>query len=185
MMYDLPKSLTVSGAEYAIRSDFREILDIIEILNDEEMTESERAFVTLLFFYPDFENMPSEDYQEAVEQCFWFLNGGKSEATAEKNPPRLMDWKQDFPYIIAPVNRVIGHEIRADEYLHWWTFLSAYMEIGECTFSQIVHIREAKIRGRKLDASDQEWYRRNREIVDLKTKYTTAEEELLKKWGGG
>lgn len=185
MMYDLPKSLTVSGAEYTIRSDFREILDIIEILNDEEMTESERAYVTLLFFYPDFENIPPEDYQEAIEQCFWFINGGKSEAERDKNPPRLMDWQQDFPYIIAPVNRVIGHEIRADAYLHWWTFLAAYMEIGECTFAQIVHIREAKNRGKKLDASDKEWYLRNREIVDLKTKYTTAEEELLKKWGGG
>ena len=58
MMYSLPKSLTVCGTEYEIRADFREILDIIEILNDEVMTESERAFVTLLFFYPDFENMP-------------------------------------------------------------------------------------------------------------------------------
>ena len=184
-MYSLPKSLTVCGKEYEIRSDFREILDIIEILNDEELVESERAFVTLLFFYPEFEDMPPEDYQEALEQCFWFINGGKQEAAGGSPPPRLMDWQQDFPYIIAPVNRVIGHEIRADDYLHWWTFLSAYMEIGECTFAQIVHIREAKTRGRKLDASDQEWYRRNRDIVDLKTKYTTEEEELLMKWGGG
>lgn len=185
MMYGLPKSLAVCGKEYEIRSDFREILDIIEILNDEELAESERAFVTLLFFYTEFDDMPPEDYQEALEQCFWFLNGGKHEMAEDRNPPRLMDWQQDFPYIIAPVNRVIGHEIRADAYLHWWTFLSAYMEIGECTFAQIVHIREAKSRGRKLDASDQEWYRRNRELVDLKTKYTSAEEELLKKWGGG
>ena len=185
MSYDLPKSLEVCGEEYAIRSDFREILDIIEILNDEELKGSERAFVTLLFFYPEFENIPVDAYQEALEQCFWFINGGKNESQKDKNLPRLMDWKQDFQYIIAPVNRVIGHEIRADAHLHWWTFLSAYMEIGECTFAQIVHIREARCRGRKLDASDQEWYRRNREIVDLKTKYTGAEEELLKKWGGG
>lgn len=184
MIYDLPKSLEVCGEVYEIRSDFREILDIIEILNDEELVESERAFVTLLFFYPGFGNMPTESYQEALEQCFWFINGGKHEVAGDKNPPRLMDWQQDFPYIISPVNRVIGHEIRADAYLHWWTFLSAYMEIGECTFAQMVHIREAKLRGNKLDASDQEWYRRNRDIVDLKTKYTSAEEELFKKWGG-
>ena len=70
MIYDLPKSLEVCGEVYEIRSDFREILDIIEILNDEELAESERAFVTLLFFYPEFENMPAESYQEALEQCF-------------------------------------------------------------------------------------------------------------------
>lgn len=131
MIYDLPKTLEVNGTEYEIRSDFREILDIIEILNDEELKDSERAFVTLLFFYPDFENLPPECYQEALEQCFWFINGGRFDDESQGNPPRMMDWQQDFPYIIAPVNRVIGHEVRADAYLHWWTFLSAYMEIGE------------------------------------------------------
>jgi hypothetical protein len=58
------------------------------------------------------------------------------------------------------------------------------MEIGECTFAQIVHIRDSRNRGKPLDASDKEWYRRNRDIVDLKTRYTGAEEDLLKKWGG-
>lgn len=79
---------------------------------------------------------------------FWFINGGEYEDQMEKKPPRLMDWEQDFQYIIAPVNHVIGREIRADAYLHWWTFLSAYMEIGECTFAQIVRIRDAKSRGK-------------------------------------
>lgn len=185
MIYELPKSLEVGGTEYEIRSDFREILDIIEILNDVELKEQERGFFTLLFFYPDFENIPADHHREAIEQCFWFINGGKHDQTAGKKPPRLMDWEQDFPYIIAPVNRVIGREIRADAYLHWWTFLSAYMEIGECTFAQIVHVRDAKNRGKPLDASDKEWYRKNRELVDLKTRYTSDEEEFFRKWGGG
>lgn len=184
MIYDLPKSLTVCGTEYEIRSDFREVLDIIGILNDGELEKQERAFVTLLFFYPGFKKMPVAHYQEAIEQCYWFINGGKHDQPDEKSSPRLLDWEQDFPFIISPVNRVIGHEIRADTYLHWWTFLSAYMEIGECTFAQIVHIRDAKNRGKPLGASDKEWYRRNQDIVDLKTRYTSAEEELFKKWGG-
>lgn len=185
MIYDIPKSLEVCGTEYEIRSDFREVLDILEVLNDVELKEQERGVIVLLFFYPQFAEMPPEHYQDAIEQCFWFINGGEYETKTDKNPPRLMDWQQDFQYIIAPVNRVIGHEIRADAYLHWWTFLSAYMEIGECTFSQIVHIRDAKNRGKKLDASDREWYQKNRKLVDIKTKYTSNEEELLKLWGGG
>lgn len=183
MIYDLPKSLEVGGHDYEIRSDFRDVLEVIGIMNDIDLEGGERAFVTLLFFYPEFETMPPHDYQEALEKCYWFINGGKNEETKD-NAPALMDWEQDFPYIIAPINRVIGHEVRADKYLHWWTFLSAYMEIGECTFSQIVHIRDMQHHG-KLDAGDREWYKRNRDIVDLKTKYTAAEEDLLKKWGGG
>lgn len=183
MIYYLPQSLEIGGREYAIRSDFREVLEIIGIMNDVDLEEWERAYVTLLFFYPEFKEMPPDDYQEAIRKCYWFVSGGKDEQP-EESAPILMDWEQDFPYIIAPVNRVIGHEVRADKYLHWWTFLAAYMEIGECTFSQIVHIRDTQHRGKKLDASDKEWYSRNRDIVDLKTKYSTAEEDLLKKWGG-
>lgn len=132
-----------------------------------------------------------EDYEAAIRECFWFINGGKYEESSKKKP-RLVAWEQDFPYIAAPINRVLGYEIRAVEYdpetntggLHWWTFLSAYMEIGDCLFAQVVGIRSKKARGKKLDASDQEFYRRNRDLVDIKARYTEAEEELLKQWTG-
>ena len=45
-----------------------------------------------------------------------------------------MDGEQDFPFIVGPVNRVLGKEIQSLKYLHWWSFLSAYTEIGDCTF---------------------------------------------------
>lgn len=185
MIYGLPKSLQVCGEEYAIRTDFREILDIMEILNDTEIKDKERGFLTLLYFYPDFEDMPLQSHQEALEKCFWFINGGKENDRSGKKEPRLMDWEQDFPYIIAPINRVLGQESRAAEYLHWWTFLSAYMEIGECTFAQIIHVRDLRNRGKPLDKMDREWYRKNHKMVDLKTRYTSTEEEILKQWGGG
>lgn len=185
MIYDLPHSLMVGGEEWEIRTDFRCILDIMEILNDTNINDRERSYLALLFFYPDFENMPRESYQEAITKCFWFLNGGKKDEQAGRKAPRLMDWEQDFPYIIAPINRVMGHEIREDKHLHWWTFLSAYMEIGECTFAQIVHIRDQRSKGKPLDKTDKEWYRRNQKLVDLKTRYTSAEEDILKQWGGG
>ena len=185
MIYDLPHSLMVGGEEWEIRTDFRCILDIMEILNDTDINDRERSYLALLFFYQDFENMPRENYQEAITQCFWFLNGGRQDEQAGRKAPRLMDWEQDFPYIIAPINRVMGHEIREDKHLHWWTFLSAYMEIGECTFAQIVHIRDQRSKGKSLDKTDKEWYRRNQKLVDLKTRYTNAEEDILKQWGGG
>lgn len=184
MIYGLPKTVCVAGTEYSIRSDFREILDIMEILNDVKLPKQERLFLTLLFFYTDFDRIPPEHYEEAIRRCYWFINGGRSEDSAQGKRPRLMDWEQDFPYIISPVNRVIGHEIRADAYLHWWTFLAAYMEIGECTFAQIVHIREMRSKGKPLDKADKEWYRRNQRIVDLKEEITETEENILKLWGG-
>ena len=95
-----------------------------------------------------------------------------------------MDWSQDFRYIAAPINRVLGKEIREMEYLHWWTFISAYYEIGDCLFAQIVRIRSLKAKGKPLDKTDQEWYRDNRELVDLKTSFTEAEDAVVNAWLG-
>ena len=60
----------------------------------------------------------------------------------------LMDWEQDAPIIIPSVNRVLGKEIRALPYLHWWTFMGAYMEIGESLFSQVVSLRKKRTQKR-------------------------------------
>ena len=93
--------------------------------------------------------------------------------------------EQDFRYIVAPINRVVGQEIRAVEYYHWWSFISAYYEIGDCLFAQIVRIRDKKARGKPLDKEEQKFYRENRHMVDFHTNYTDAENALLKKWVGG
>jgi hypothetical protein len=66
MMYDLPDSVRVGGTEYPVRTDFRVILDIFEVLNDPELTDTERGFLTLLFFYPDLTDIPQEHLEEAI-----------------------------------------------------------------------------------------------------------------------
>lgn len=183
MIYDLPESVELDGKEYAIRSDFRAILGIIEILNDLELTEQERGFLSLLLFYKEFDDIPIMLYQEAIDKMMWFINYGDNTAHDE-NPPKLMDWEKDYPVIIAPVNRVLGHDARTEKHLHWWTFLGAYMEIGDCTFAQIVSIRNKLRKGEQLDKSDREWYNKNKNLVDMEQSYTSEEMELLEKWGG-
>ena len=133
MMYALPTSLLVCGSEYEIRSDYRAVLDICTALSDNELDGQEKAVVALDILYPAFADMPPEHYEEAIRQCFWFINCGGEEDQTQK-PPKLMDWEHDFKHIVAPINRVVGKEIRAMDYLHWWSFISAYYEIGDCTF---------------------------------------------------
>lgn len=183
MMYELPTSLVVCGSEYQIRSDYRAVLDICTALSDSELNDEDKAFVVLGIFYPDFEKMPQDHYQQAIEKCFWFINCG--DETQNRRTPKLMDWEQDFRYIVAPINRVVGQEVRAVGYLHWWTFISAYYEIGDCLFAQIVRVRDKKAKGTPLDKEEQKFYRENQQMVDFKAKYTNAENELLKLWGGG
>ena len=183
MIFDLPTSVTIGGNDHQIRSDYRAVLDICTALTDPDLSDQEKAIVMLDIFYPNLSDMPPEHYEEAVKKCFWFINCGEDEP-AQHSAPKLVDWEQDFKYIVAPVNRVVGTEIRALEYLHWWSFISAYYEIGDCTFAQIVRIRDMLARGKQLDKVEREWYEKNRNLVDLKVTYTEAENELLKMWGG-
>lgn len=181
MNWDLPVSVELGGAVYPIRSDYRVALDICMALNDPDLNGQEKTQVVLTAFYPV--EIPPECWQEAIEKCFWFIEGGDGLDQPQKSP-RLVDWEQDFRYIVAPVNRIAGGDIRAMEYRHWWTFLADYQEIGDCTFAQVVRIRDHLARGKPLDKMDREWYRKNRQLVDFRRKYTRVEKGLLKEWGG-
>lgn len=189
MNYDLPKKLNVCGTDYAIRYDYRCILDILSAMEDPELDQQDKSFLAMIIFYQEFDDMPPEHYQDALRQCFWFINGGHDDTG--KKGPKLVSWDQDIQHIIAPINRVLGREIRDIPYddvantggLHWWTFLSAYMEIGDCLFAQIVRIRNLKAKGKPLDKSDKAWYMQNRDIVDFKQQFTDAEIDVLHEWG--
>ena len=178
--YSLPTSVLLDGSEYAINSDFRAVLDVLDALVNPELSAAEKALCVLGIFYVD--PVPESLFDEALKACFDFIDlGGPEEKRAPS--PKLMDWGQDFKYIVAPVSRVVGQDVRALSYLHWWTFVAAYYEIGDCLFAQIVRIRELKIKGKLKDKADKEWYREHRELVDLKVSYTQAEKDLFKEWG--
>lgn len=188
MGYGLPTSVEINGKNFDVRYDFRVVLDIFEALNDPELSDADKAQAVLEMFYLDPYSI--DDYQKAIDLCFEFINGGERERNSGEKKPRLVDWQMDFPRIVAPINRVLGYEVRAVPYdpetntggVHWHTFLGAYMEIGDCLFAQIVSIRSKKAKGKKLDKSEQEFYRANRDIIDIKTKYTEAEEDILRQF---
>lgn len=165
MNYNLPKSVEIDGNEYPITNngDYRMVLDVICVLNDDLLDEQERAYCALAIFY-GFE-LPN-NLQEAISQMLLFINCGEVDSGTAKDP--IMNWEKDFNLYISPINKVLGVECRSVDYMHWWTFVGGYKEIGECAFSNVVAIR-AKLRdGKKLDDSERKYYNENRHIVDLK-----------------
>lgn len=182
--YDLPTSAVIGGRTFEIRSDYRAALDIMSVLTDVDISDKEKLIVALSIFFPDFRRLRSSDYEEAYKYAIWFINGGVDDADKGPRQPKLMDWQQDLPLIIAPINRVIGEEVRAVEYMHWWTFLAAYREIGDCLFAQVVSIRKKRAKGQKLDKADAEFYRNNRDLVDFKTQLTAEEKAFLDEIAG-
>lgn len=172
-IWDLPTSVNLMGVDWQIRYDFRAVLDILKAYSDPEYEDDEKILIALTIFYIGFDDMPEECYNEALERMTEFIDMGVSE---DKKPmPRVMDWEQDASIIIPAVNHVLGREVRAIKDFHWWSFLSAYMDIGESTFAQVVSIRRKKSTNKKLEKWEQEYYRDNKAMIDLKKRYTEEE----------
>ena len=180
----LPTRLEVGGKAYPIHSDYRDILDILHRLNDASEPEFIRWRVALALFYEG--DLPHSDYPEAMQKLADFLNCGQ---TLPRSPaPPLLDWEQDAPLIAADINKAAGCEVRALPYLHWWTFMGAYMEISEGLFHEILQIRQKKMNGKKLEKWELEFYRKNKKLIDIqqqKTKRSAEEEAALKELFGG
>lgn len=165
-MFELPITVEIGGAEFSIRSkgDYRLILGIFDILEDAELDENERMICALIAFYEDIDEIEDiqklPDLEEAVRGMFNFFNAGKPESQSA-TPRKLIDWSHDEAMIASAVNHAANTEVRAVDYMHWWTFLSYYMAIGECTLSTVVAIRDKILKGKSLEKWEQQFRSEN------------------------
>lgn len=174
--FSLPTSIEIEGREFPIRSDFRPALEILMAFEDQELTIEEKFFVLLKILYVD--NIPPTHQQQAVELGVLFLNMNDTSSAGESSAPdlgRLYSWKHDARFIFSAVDKVLGYSSRSCEYLHYWDFIGAFMELGECTFSTLVHYRRLKKLG-KMKKEDWDWWRENKHIAELKEELSAAEQ---------
>lgn len=174
----LPTSTIINNKEIKFVSDYRDILEIFKILNDPDLLDGEKVMVSLENFYETDDYL--DDTETAILEMFKFItNSDLSDEKDSSNKKPLYDWEQDFNLIVSPINKIVGYDVRGVEYLHWWTFLSAFMDIGDCTFSTFVGIRDKMNKGKKLDKSEEIIYKENRSKITLKKKYDSTTQALL------
>lgn len=179
--WEFPTSLNIGGVDYEIRTDYRAVLDLFAALSDPELTDNDpqitaymQSRIIMEIMFPDCDNIPMEHWQEALNKVSEFIDMGISD---DCKKPKTMDWEQDAPILIPAINKVLNCEIRAQKYIHWWTFLGAYMEIGESLFSNVIHIRQKKAKGKKLEKWELDFYKENQSLIDFKQKSQRSEEE--------
>lgn len=173
----LPTAAVLGGRRIEINSDYRDVLRVLSWLGGErgvEYTPEERWYIALRLFYRNFAAMDEALYGEAAAYLSEFLAGGKPQERGVPTP-KLLDWEQDAALIVAAVNRVAGCEIRALPYLHWWSFLAWFTDIGEGAFATVVAIRAKRAGGKKLEKWEQEYYRSHRAEVELRPHLSAAE----------
>ena len=168
-MYEIPTSVKIEDTVFQIRNngDYRMVLDCFNALQDAELTKQERLFVSLIIFYEDinsledFEKFPN--IEDAVSEMYNFFNCGQVQGIGKNVNYKLIDWEQDSQLICSAINKVANTEVRAEPYIHWWTFMGYYSAIGESLFSTIVNIRDKTMKGKKLEKYEREFKRENPE----------------------
>lgn len=179
----LPEHLAVGDMDYPIRSDYRNVLQVFEAFQDPELMQEEKWIVAVYLLFEDFscaEDVFSAvengfNIEEAIKQLCKFISADSPEKEVLEKP--TYNWKQDEQIIFSAVNKVAGKEVRNLDYLHWWTFLGYFNEIGEGTFSFVVGIRDKLNKGKKLEKYEREFVSRNKKMVRLEKQKTKEELE--------
>lgn len=183
-MYELPTEITIGGRQYGIRNrgDYRVVLDAFSALEDAELDQNERIISALIIFYEDLNYIEDvfelSDMETAVKEMYRFFNCFAPETV--KKAKKLIDWEQDSNLISSAVNKVSGVEIRTEPYIHWWTFVSYYMAIGDCVLSTVVSIREKTLTGAKLEKWERDYIHDNPQYFSWNHK--TVDELEAEEW---
>lgn len=186
MMWDLPFSVCIDGEQFEIENncDYRVVLDCIGCYEDPNLDLVTQHQCALIIFYKEPKKI--KNVEEAVRQMLRIIDCQTEEELLQNEPdakdtsPRLMSWKKDFKFIAPAVSRVLGYDVRMpNKYTHWWTFLGAYMEIGECAWSTFISIRNKRAKGQKLEPWEQKIYNENKKDIELPQNLTDEEKEWL------
>lgn len=183
MIGALPQYLTIGAEDYEIRTDYRNVLQVFEAFSDPDLPDGEKGIVAIKLLLKPFQYaedvLEAEengfDVNEAFKQIIWFISAGKEPGDNKELP--VYDWLQDEQMIFSAVNKVAGRETRSEDYIHWWTFLGWFNEIGEGDFSFVVGIRNKLNHGKKLEKYEHEYLSKHKDVVRIKKRLTEEEKK--------
>lgn len=170
-----PKHVTIDGVKHPINTDFRVALKCFDIINDENISDTERTYAVV---YKLFGLIPKdEDMPIFVEKVEKYLGCGESQEQ-HKERKKDMDFEQDFKYLVASFMSDY-HINLVESDMHWYQFINLIQGFTEN--SVMNRVRDL----RNYDLSDvKDQKQRNKIIkaqqsVALKSELTQEEQEAI------
>lgn len=179
-----PDTITVSGVEYKINTDFRVWIKFELILTeqiDDTISAEVLAEIQKLVF-----RTPCPMNEETVEAILNFYRCGKppEKHSGGGNDKAVFDYDFDDGYIYAAFLEQYGIDLN-DANLHWWKFRALFMSLrADCMFTKILGYRSMPITP-KMSTADRNFYQRMKKLYALplpqsvQEKYNAIEEALL------
>lgn len=184
MDWNLPLTVTIDGNEHEIRNkcEHRTILDCLVAYNDLRLPDELRVKCATTIFYKNIDEI--ENKFEAAKEMLRIINiQDKTKENTQQDtemPIKIINWKKDYHLIAPPVSRILGYSVRdKNRYTHWYDFIGAFNEIGDCYLTQILNVRLKRKKGKRLNELETEFYRTNKKDIDLPMEMSDEEKEWL------
>lgn len=184
----LPRTVSISGVDVPINTDFRVWVRFELISLDESMSGVERTQKTLTSVFPDLYVVNRSSIDDIVDAIMWFYGGGDrsynmyelreqerrknkaklAEANGEEMPKDdvYYDFAYDAEYIYAAFMQQYGIDLTSAK-MHWWKFKALFRGLTDQTrFRQIVSYRSMEIT-KGMSESEKRHYRELKEAYAL------------------
>lgn len=170
---------------FPIDSDFQTGIQIMQALDDEELTEQERIATALnLLFLIDDENgnpLPLPDMQTAIDGLVWFLTDWNHDHNSKTDNTRVTDYDIDQWRIYSAFRQHYGINLNTDK-LHFWEFMGLLTTLPECAYTRVIDIRAKKITS-KMGKDEKKAYAELKKVYALEqpkeVEYTDSQKEAI------
>lgn len=150
---DLPKSVRVKGKEYDIYTDFRDYIELQQLLK--KGTNEQIADYIIGLFIDDLpfnkainQEEVNDLFVEALNQIVNFFRMGEGqeekieETEGQKRKRPSFSFDDDMAYVIGAFREAYSIDLVHIEYLHWWEFNALMDSVPETTeLKKRIHYR--------------------------------------------
>lgn len=125
---------------FPIDSDFQTGIQMLQVLEDEELTKQEQIWTALSLLYVS----EPPDIQTAIDGLMWFLTDWNHDHNSKTNKVRVTDYDIDQWRIYSAFRQHYGINLNTDK-LHFWEFMGLLTTLPECAYTRVIDIRAKKI----------------------------------------
>ncbi len=171
-----PEYIEVNGERYALDTDYRTALRCLEIIEDESISDTERALAVIILLLGDVPHADLNKVQELLCRYLSMDNIGKSHAGKKD-----MDFVQDEGLIVASFMSDYNIDLSKGEPMHWWHFVTLVNGLtGDSALSKVREIRNTPLSDYKGKARER--LRKAKESVALKRRFSEEDKEAMAKF---
>lgn len=148
---------------YRIAPDFRTGILISMCLSDPELTELEQRLVAVNLLFTD--KIPPPE--QAMSGISWFMNANNHDnyEGVKQSEVILMDYGVDQWRIYAAFMAQYHIDLNKVD-MHWFIFRGLLDNLSECSFTDVMQLRQKKIPA-YLSAKEKEEFKRKQKIFQL------------------